>query len=679
HEHDQFRGHYILPKDMMADIKIMKQHNFNSVRNCHYPNSVAWYELCAKQGLLVWDEANLETHAYGYGGASLAKNPNWTEAFVERNQRMVIRSKNNPSIVVWSLGNECGDGINMKAALDWIHKYDPTRPVHSERATYGPNTDIVSTMYNSPGGIANYANKKQTRPFIVCEYTHAMGNSNGNIKEYFDVFNQDNHAQGGFVWDWIDQGLAQPVPTNKDQVHAVDNRFIPVKEWKKGVKVFQTYGGWYENKGRTHDGNFCMNGLIGAERTLHSGLEALKKEQQYFYIHDFDATKKTVQVTSRFHFLNPQRKYHAEWSVVDSRGVILSRGNVGALDLKPTETKTLKLVGFKSVKSKLELFLNIEVKLRSKATWAPARYQVAWEQFSLKAKPIVAKLTKSNGKLKLSDGVKVATITGKNFILTFDKSTGALTTWKSRGVDLLAAPLLPNFWRAYNDNDKGARLQNRLKMWRKQPSKATAFKIKRSNGNVTKVITQFKLDDNCGDLTVSYVISPVGEVKVNYDFTRGSQREMIPRIGMSLAMPDSFNKVSWFGRGPKSTYNDRLQQPVGTFRSTVSKEWEEFSRPQEGGNKTDLRWIKLTDGKGRGLMAIADEKYLQGSVNFFNARQIDSKAYTWQLHKKGKTWFNIDAAQMGLGGINSWGTRPLGQYQLNGKKYSYSFVLKPTL
>lgn len=674
HEHDQFRGHYVLPEDMIEDIKLLKQFNFNAVRNSHYPNAVAWYELCTEHGIMLWDEANLETHAYGYGGDSLAKNPIWKEGFVDRNQRMVIRSKNSPSVVTWSLGNECGDGQNMKAAIDWIHQYDPTRPVHNERAIYGENTDIVSIMYSYPGHIANYANKKQNRPFIICEYTHAMGNSNGNIKEYWDIFNADNHAQGGFVWDWIDQGLTQPIPDSKTDDGKRPRRFIPVSEWKKGQPTFIAYGGWFEDC--ANDGNFCMNGLVGADRTIHDGIYAVKKEQQFLHFSDFDAKSGNVNITNRFHFTNPKADYRADWELLNASGHRLAMGKIAALDLKPGETKAFKLEKLPTLKAGESYYLTIKARQTKADFFAPAGHEMAWEQFAINEQLPTAQLNPGRGKLDVAKSATGLTIKGNKFAIHFDATSGALSSWKINRHELLKSPLRPDFWRAPNDNDRGAGLHNQLKPWRQTVEKVSALDFRKENQQVV-VMAKFDLAEQCGQVECQYTITPAGQVQVDFKFTKGAQKAMLPRVGMSLAMADSFNRFQWIGLGPKATYNDRHQQPFGTYKALVKDLWEVYSRPQENGNRTKISSMAITNAKGNGLMVRANGNWLQGSALPFANREIDQRAYDWQLQYDQSTWVNIDCAQMGVGGVDSWGARPLGPYQLNQPEYKYSFILSP--
>ncbi len=444
HEHSADTGHLVSREEMIADIKLLKQNNFNAVRTCHYPDTPEWYELCNQYGLYLCNEANIESHGMGYGKASLAKDATWGNAHLDRIKRMYVRDKNHPSVMYWSMGNEAGDGINFETCYTWLKKADPTRPVHYERT--GKNTDIIAYMYNSAEGINNYASKPQTKPYIICEYAHAMGNSTGNLQKYWDVFYADNHAQGGFVWDWMDQGIRRVDPDSG--------------------KEYFAYGGDFEKPGTHHDGNFCMNGLIDSERNPHPGLNVLKKVQQYVHVTVVDETEQVYSIKNWYDFTNLNEIVTGTCSVTDGENVIFE-ADLGALNIAPKQTKkyNLKFTDLEILPGK-EYFMNFSFKLKSDTFYAKKGFELAREQIKLPYnKPAETISTVTLPHLAQTTVKNVTAITGPKFIVAFDNKTGQMISFVNQGKALIQQGPELDFWRAPTDNDNGAKLGKRLAVW----------------------------------------------------------------------------------------------------------------------------------------------------------------------------------------------------------------------
>ncbi len=473
HEHHPERGHYLTREDMLQDIILMKRNNINAVRTCHYPDAPEWYNLCDEYGIYLWDEANIESHGMGYGPESLAKQPEWTEAHLARVSRMAERDKNHPSIIVWSMGNEAGDGVCFNACADWLRTHHPDRPIHYERARDNNerNTDIHSWMYSRPAEVARYVARPESRPYILCEYAHAMGNSSGNLKEYWEVFNANDQAQGAFVWDWRDQGLLQHAP------ETYLGKTVPPANVGES---FFAYGGYFERARNLHnDDNFCMNGLVSADDIPHPGLAALKKEIQNVHVEavDLDARKFTLKNRNYFRSLAGYVKGH--WTLLKN-GVAIAAGPIkldGAgdddtLDVAPGESKVF-YAAFDSnlLEPPSEYVFDCRFTLVNDEPWAPAGHEVAWDQFVLPVcncngpgeEPLPPE---KNLPLTVDQNGDHVNVSGRDFAVTIDKKSGGVASYKWRGQELLAAASQPDFWRVHTDNDDGNRLPTNSRVWR---------------------------------------------------------------------------------------------------------------------------------------------------------------------------------------------------------------------
>lgn len=665
HEHDEYTGHVISEKSMVTDIKIMKEHNINAVRTSHYPNDPRWYELCDKFGLYVWDEANIESHGMGYGKRSLAKDPEWKSAHVDRVCRMVERDKNHPSVIVWSLGNEAGDGINMEAASNWIHKFDTTRPVHYERAIYAPHIDIISLMYSRIPSIEKYAQKEQERPFILCEYAHAMGNSVGNLQDYWDVIEKYKHLQGGFIWDWVDQGLA-----------AVN---------KKGEKYW-AFGGDF---GATHlynDGNFCINGLVNPDRTLHPSIFEVKKVYQYVKFIPVEEGKNRVKIINNYDFINLNR-FRINW-VLKGDGMEIKRGSFGSLNIPPSGSKIVDLdTDWPEMKPGVEYFIHFSMRTIKGEGVLSSGFEVATEQITVKNNLKGAKKGRlSSRPLKIKNERDGITISRSNFKIKFDKKTGKMISYKTGGRELLLSGPEPNFWRAPNDNDFGYGMLYKMRVWRHA---GKGIKVIYSNVNRTKegkvlVSFDYETGETAGKLRISYLINGNGTVKVNYFFeTLKKDLPDIPRIGMMMILPEEFENLEWFGRGPWENYCDRNTAAfVDRYQSTVTGQYYDYISPQETGYKTDTRWLTLADKNGNGWKISGDPLIGFSALHFSPedlTGEIRGQRHSVDMKSRKEVYLNIDLKMMGVGGDNSWGAKPHEQYRIKPGKYKFSYILSPII
>jgi len=493
HEHDPKTGHVISVSSMIEDIRLMKQNNINAVRTCHYPNDPRWYDLCDKYGLYVIDEANIESHGMGYGEKSLAKNPAWELAHLERLKRMVERDKNHPSVIIWSLGNEAGDGVNFTACYNWVKHRDTTRPVQYERALLGPNTDIYCPMYASVESIENYAQKRQERPLILCEYAHSMGNSTGNLKEYWEVIEKYDQLQGAFIWDWVDQGLLKVTPDGKQ---------------------YYGYGGDFGPEDVPSDGNFCCNGLVSPDRSPHPALAEVKKVYQFVGIETINPLAGRFHIINKYDFIS-LRPFYIQWKV-KAEGKTLLEGIIDDLDIGPKESRTVTIdfTGLKMETGK-EYFINFSVRTKSSDELIPKDFEIAGEQILIpNYQPESLVKSERIPPLEISDLPDSYLFSGENFKITFSKTTGALTEWLINGESVIKSPLKPNFWRAPTDNDFGNGMDHRCAPW-KEASKhqlLTDISLEIINAETAVFSGNYFLPSVNAALDLSYTINGLGEI-----------------------------------------------------------------------------------------------------------------------------------------------------------------------
>lgn len=664
HEHDEFEGHVVSVESMIKDIRLMKQNNINAVRTCHYPNDPVWYELCNKYGIYVVDEANIESHGMGYGEKTLAKVDSWLDAHMDRTERMVERDKNHPSIIIWSLGNEAGDGPIFEATSKWIRERDPSRPVQYERAGEKPHTDIVCPMYMGLEAMVNYASRPQERPLIQCEYAHAMGNSVGNFQDYWDIIEKYKYLQGGFIWDWVDQGIA-----------AYN---------EKGQKYW-AFGGDLGAQDHANDQNFCMNGLVNAARTPHPALAEVKKVYQFIKIKAADENCSHVNVSNLYDFVTLDN-FKINWVVKGDGETILS-GHFFPKGIHPGETKSYELA-LESLEKKpgIEYFIHFSAETIQEESLVPAAFELATEQIAL---PNTASVSESNDthtsfKVELEKTGKYVLVTSGKMLVKFDMSEGKLTSFTSAGNELISAGPEINFWKAPNDNDLGYRMQEEYAVWRNAGSgkllkKAEATKDK--SGNVV-VGFEYDLPSVGGKLSTTYLISANGEIEVKNNFQNGNKKlPLVPRIGMLMELPEGYENIEWFGRGPIENYPDRKEAAfVDRYKSTVTEQFYAYESPQENGYKTDTRWLKITNNNGSGILFKGMPLFHFSALHFTPedlTQEARGSMHNVDLKPRKQTILNIDYRIMGVGGIDSWGARPLMKYSIVPQDFTFTFIMKP--
>ncbi len=672
HEHNDKTGHVQDKATMLLDIKTMKENNLNAVRTSHYPEPELWYELCNKYGLYIVDEANIESHGMGYGEASLAKHAEWQKAHMYRTKNMFERDKNQPCVIIWSLGNEAGNGINFYATYDYLKSVDKTRPVQYERAGLERNTDIFCPMYMGIESMVRYAKTNPDRPLIQCEYAHAMGNSVGNFQDYWNAIEKYPALQGGFIWDWVDQGL--------------------LTKNKEGEKYW-AYGGDFGPKGVPSDGNFCINGLVNPDRTVKPGLLEVKKVYQYIGFKAIDLKAGKIAITNKYAFLNLDM-FDFEWKI-QGDGKVVDSGKLKNLNLNPGESKTVGIKYKIKAKPGVKYFLTVNARLKSDWSLVAKGTQLAAEQFKLPVFKSMAKVDpKTFDKVELNDTEAAATVNGKGFSVVFDKKKGVISSFKNGDREMLLSGPIPNFWRAPIDNDYGNKLDIRSRVWRKAGENRKVSKVETEKVNDREVLVKFDFelldekDEKIANYSSKYTVYGSGDVVVDNHFKMtGKDLPEIVRMGMNLVMPRNFDQMTWLGRGPQESYCDRKTSAfVGLYSGSVAEQYWAYIRPQENGNKTDVRWMSITDKAGNGLlfcgMPLLETSAHHNLMEDFEsqgktAEVKDGKApvnrHTCDVKPRDLTSVNVDYKQMGVGGDNSWGAWTHTKYRLTGKEYRYSF------
>ncbi|NOU59741.1 glycoside hydrolase family 2 TIM barrel-domain containing protein [Marinifilum caeruleilacunae] len=664
HEHDQHKGHVVSEENMLKEIALMKQFNINAVRTSHYPCDEGFYELCDQYGLYVTNEANIESHGMYYGKHSLAKNPEWKEAHLDRNIRMVERDKNHPCVIVWSMANEAGDGENFTAVYKWIKDRDPSRPIHYERAIMGDNTDLYCPQYPGVKHLEKYASQKQTKPMIISEYSHAMGNSTGNLVDLWDVIYkaENTQLQGGYIWDWIDQAL---VKTDEDG------------------KEFWAYGGDYGPKGMPSDNNFVVNGIISADYTPQPAMWEVKYAYQYVRFEAVDLEKGIFKVKN-FHDFIDLAKYDILWTL-SGNGKTIQKGKLRDFNLQAQESKlvTLAIQTFEPM-AEVEYFIDFSVVLKESEPFLKQGFEVAHEQFQL---PVYKKRKKESvaANLYLHEDDGKIKISGKNFVIRFDKTNGQISSYQVNGMELFQKGLQVNFWRPCNDNDKGSNMIKRLGVWREvsKSIKLTDCKVEQKNERAIELFVNYDLPAVKSTQSVSYKIDGNGKIEMLSSFHKGEDDlPDLPRFGMRCQLPVNFDQLEYFGRGPHENYCDRNRSAfVGKYSSKVKDQYFKYVRPQENGYKTDVRWFELRNEKGFGLRISGLPRLgfsaLHNPVEDFDQITHQDFRHTNDIVKKDGVFVTFDLKQMGVAGDNSWGAKPYKQYSLPAKNYQFSFSIQP--
>ncbi|UOB17767.1 glycoside hydrolase family 2 TIM barrel-domain containing protein [Abyssalbus ytuae] len=667
HEHHGIKGHVPDKETMLSDIQLMKQNNINAIRMSHYPHDSYLYKLADKYGMYIVDEANIETHDMG---AEWQRNfdktkhpaylPEWAPAHMDRIQRMLELNKNHTSVILWSMGNECGNGPVFHEAYKWIKERDTTRYVVFEQAGENENTDIVAPMYPGIGSMKAYAEADKARPFIMCEYSHAMGNSNGNFKEYWDIINSSRHMQGGFIWDWVDQGL---------------------KAETEDGRMYWAYGGDLGGKDFQNDENFCANGLVTADRIPHPGLQEVKKVYQNI---DFAFRNNVIIVKNKFNFTDLS-KFNFKWELMGN-GELITNGNFNIKTL-PYSTDRVN-ISLPELGNK-EYYLNVYAYTIEADELIPASHEVAREQFSPGNKNYFVLKTEGNLKSKLSHSIKdsILSFATGNIVGEIDLTTGKLTKYSDTGSDnsnfFLQYPE-PFFWRAPTDNDFGNQMPEKLKVWRKIHEKREIKEVviddKKNNG--ISVTFHHELGNIKVPYEISYFIKQTGEIRITSSLDKtGKDLPEIPRFGMRMILPEKFENLSYYGRGPWENYSDRNTSSfIGIYTDKISNQYTwTYIRPQEAGYKTDVRWLELKDKKGKGIK-IEGGQPVGFSAMDVSTESLDPGTSKAQKHPtdikiENKIYLHLDLNQRGVGGDNSWGALPHNPYRLLDDKYSYSYTI----
>lgn len=684
HEHHDRTGHYMDEATMIKDIKVMKMHNINAVRTSHYPQPERFYELCNQYGLYIVDEANIESHGMGaeHQGTfdtiqHVAYRPEWKDAHLDRIKSMVERDKNQPSVILWSMGNECGNGPVFFEAYQWLKKRDPNRFVMFEQAGLLENTDIVGPMYAKIEQLEAYANKFSDRPFVLCEYAHAMGNSVGNFKEYWDTMKKYPVLQGGFIWDWVDQGLIKTTD---------------------GGTEYWAYGGDFGPKDVPSDGNFCLNGLVDPDRKPKPSLQEVKKVHQFI---DFSLVKDkpgSIKIANNYHFKN-LKEFNFEWELLIN-GIKMTSGTLPDMDLLPNRNNEVKILEPDTWDSSEEIILSITAYSKKADGLIPEGHNVAWEQFILNS-PEPASFTASNEKVILSESNADITISSKAIKLVFDKSTGIMNEFVLDNENLVhkGKGFTPNFWRAPIDNDFGNDMHKRAQGWRyvTKNRKLNSISARMDLGNAFVEVNYELINESkekMADFLIRYTVNGEGKILVYCELEKTDTKwAETPRVGLNIELIKKMEQLTWYGRGPFESYWDRKTgAPIGVYNGTVSDQYWPYIRPQENGNKTDVRWMKLLDPKkGHGFL-IKGIPTVDFSVHHHIMEDFESLERTDGRHRDGDivknrheidvqerdlTSLNIDYRQMGVGGDNSWGARTHPEYTLTNQNYSYSFMIIP--
>ena len=662
HEHDPDTAHVMSTELMVRDILLMKRHNINAVRTSHYPDVPEWYDLCDRFGLYVIDEANIESHGIGYDpDKTLGNKPEWGIAHLDRTVRMVERDKNHPSIVIWSLGNEAGDGVNFTTTSNWIRERDPSRPVHYERAELGPNTDIFCPMYARIEEIVEYAEKYDDRPLIMCEYSHAMGNSNGNLKDYWDAILSHERLQGGFIWDWVDQGLRKPVPGRPGE-------------------FFFAYGGDFEPPGVYHDDNFLCNGLVSPDRVPHPGLYEVKKVYQYITARPVDLARGQVEIANGYGFIGLDG-IDGFWELKGDDEVLAS-GRLPALDIAPSESRVVTIpLPAVTPRPGVEYWLDLSFRLSADTLWADRGHEVAWEQFELDLQVESPRLDVAGMApltLQKSDGAAV--VSGDRFTVRFDLSRGTIAALTFEGEEIIRSGPRPNFWRAPTDNDRGNDMPERCAPWKAASGhwRVTSSEVEQPGPARVQLRFEGEFPDLSSTNVVTFTVLGSGDVVVAHEYRPGDMElPELPRFGMQMVVAGGFENVTWYGRGPHESYWDRKAGArVGVYTGTVDEQFVDYSEPQENGNKTDVRWVSLTDAAGTGLLVVG-EPLVAYSALHYTTEDLETAKHSHEMARREDITLNVDLQQTGVGGDDSWGARPHDEYTLRAAPMSYSYRLRP--
>ena len=700
HEHHPIRGHYLKKEDMIKDIIIMKKNNINAVRTSHYPNFPLWLKLCDEYGIYVIDEANIESHGIGYEvDKTLANKPEWKNAHFERYYRMVERDKNHPSIIIWSMGNEAGDGTTFEYIHYWSHQRDPSRPVQYERVEERMHTDIVAPMYSTIDEIKNYAENDDKRPLIMCEYAHAMGNAVGNLKEYWDIIRKYKKLQGGFIWDFIDQGL--------------------LKRDKDG-NFFFAYGGDYNDK--PNDFNFCINGIVSPDRTTQPEIKEVKKIYQNILISARDIEQNRIEIFNEFFFTN-LNEFDFFWSLIEN-GNLIKQGKLENIDIKPQTSKSIRMdINRDLLDSSKEYFLNISVMLRKSTKWALKGHEIAFEQIKLPVKIIQRKkkINKSIKNLKMTNKNEII-IKGTDFSIEFSKSRGIISSLSYGDCKIINnnniefGPDL-NVFRPPTDNNMNLavsyvqklintrnydlkKIKEMFNSWgydskkinemisqntwyntslNKLKTKVKTIKVKRLKNNtiIVKITTNHRGKRKTGFIRKTiYHIFDNGKIKIKNSIIPFGKLPILPKIGNKMIISKEFSNISWYGRGPEENYPDRKTgYPIGIYQKDIKQMFYYYVKPQESGNREDVRWVVFKNNKNKGIRIESEVPFSFTAMQFIPEAIANAK-HTNDLTPINGVFISIDKKVLGLGN-GSCGPGVLKKYLVKPERIKYSYTIKP--
>ena len=687
HEIDPDAGYNVSEQRMIQDIMMMKRLNINAVRTCHYPDDPRWYDLCDKYGLYVVAEANQESHGFQYGDDAAAKKPEFAKQILERNQHNVSMFFNHPSIITWSLGNETVMGDNFIQAYKWVKSQDKTRPVQYEQARRGEGTDIFCPMYYPVSACEKYAKDPNSpMPLIQCEYNHTMGNSGGNLSDYWNLVRKYPIFQGGFDWDFVDQALHRKIVKPMSILpYRLNNEELR--------KIEYTYGGDY-NKYDPSDNNFNCNGIIGPDRQMNPHAYEVAYQYQNIWAKMVSAETGQVNVYNE-NFFRDLSNYALAWSLEED-GVETQNGTIADLDVPAQQTRTYTIPYDRSKITGKEVFLNIDFRLKNSEPLMTAGQIVAYAQL-----PVVTKqacegncskmLAEGHGKKKMKLAAKkdnVVAVTTPNLTFKLDRTTGLISEYAYNGKSMLGegGTLKPNFWRAPTDNDMGANLQKKFKVWKNPQMNLKNIDVKKDKkANTVTIVTSFDMPEVQGQMDITYLVfANTGVVKVTEDFkaTEGAKVSDMFRFGMLLQMPYSMEKSTYYGRGPIENYSDRKDcMRIAIYNDEADNQYFPYIRPQESGTKSDIRWWKQTDATGLGLQVKSCAPFYASALHF-DTEELDDgdekeQRHSFDLKKSKFTNLFLDAAHMGVGGENSWGAWPLEKYRIHYGNKTFNFVLIP--
>jgi beta-galactosidase len=673
HDHSDIEGHVISEELTKKDLMLMKQNNINAIRCSHYPKNPHFYRLCDKYGFYVIDEANIESHGMGATNQGLDNNkarqavhpaylPQWLGAHLDRTIRMFERDKNHACIITWSLGNEAGNGPNFYKTYEWLKTHDTTRPAQYEGAINYENTDIQAPMYWPIEKMIEYVNKDNKRPLIQCEYAHAMGNSLGNFQDYWDVIESYPTMQGGYIWDWVDQGI--------------------LTKNEKG-ESFWAYGGDLGGAHLQNDGNFCLNGIVHPDRSAKPSLYETKKVYQYVKFRLPDKTRGEVEIKNMYDFTN-LNILRFSWKLFEN-GIEKASGEMPTIDLEPLSTKNITITLPQLANAKSDYHLNLFAKYAGASELIPQGHLVAHEQFSLQNGSFITEPVRAGTEISMEKARDILRLMNSEFNIEFNTNSGTLTSIDYGHGNILLKGITPNFWRAPTDNDFGFRMPEKLQVWKVASQQPTLYAFQESRtGNSISISSKYTLASvKNARVEVVYDIHPNGKIDVNVHLTGvDSKLPMLPRFGTNLIIDNAYNAVQWLGRGPHENYQDRKTSAlVGLYELPVSGLYFPYIRPQENGHRTEVRWASFRNSSGKGIKITAPEHFCLSAHHQYN-EDFDpgltkQQRHTTDIVKRNLVNINIDKVQMGVGGDNSWGATPHRKYSIQPQDMSYSYSIEP--